>query len=322
MIAGQPEHRPASREELITPELSARLDRLDVRSRKMFPGTLPGERRSKRRGRSVEFDDYRTYVPGDDLRHIDWNVYARLDRLFIKLFREEEDLAVQILLDNSGSMDAGSPSKLIFAHRLAMALGYLGLVSNNRVGVMSFGSPAGLRQMPQGRGRKHVKLLGQFLIENLRLTPDSPGQTGTGFTEAMRTFARSRTGKGVVIVISDFLIREGYRPGLALLADTGRGGYDTTCLQVLSPGENDPAAEGDRMTGDLNLTDVETGFGAEVTVSAELLESYRRAVTDYCDELAHFCRSRKMKYAKVLSDAPIEELMLSTFRRIGLLDRR
>ena len=116
-------------DELLGPDLAARLDRLDVISRKIFAGKLPGERRSKRRGRSVEFDDYREYVPGDDLRHIDWNVYARLDRFFIKLFREEEDLAVHILLDASPSMDAGGgerePSKLVFAQRLAMAVAYV-----------------------------------------------------------------------------------------------------------------------------------------------------------------------------------------------------
>ena len=147
MIAGSTQPRPRTRDELISPELSSRLDRLDVRSRKVFQGALPGERRSKRRGRSVEFDDYRTYVAGDDLRHIDWNVYARLDRLFIKLFREEEDLALHILIDCSASMDAGNPSKLIFAHRLAMALGYLGLASQNRVSVMSFATREGVRTL-------------------------------------------------------------------------------------------------------------------------------------------------------------------------------
>lgn len=320
MIAGTTESRPASRDELISPELAARLDRFDVRSRKVFPGALPGERRSKRRGRSVEFDDYRNYSPGDDLRHIDWNVYARLDRLFIKLFREEEDLAVHVLLDTSASMDAGKPNKLVFAHRLAMAFGYLGLVSNNRVGMSTFASRIGVRHLAPMRGRKSVAQLSEFLLKNLEEAPDGPSQSkGEGFNGALRQFASRRVGKGVVVVLSDFLIREGYKDGLGLLADTGKGGFDTTCIQILSPGELDPSAEDGKVAGDLHLTDNETGQGAEITVSAELLESYKRGVRNYCDELAHFCRSRRMKHTLVSTASPIDELMLSTFRRIGLL---
>jgi uncharacterized protein (DUF58 family) len=320
MIAGTTESRPASRDELISPELAARLDRFDVRSRKVFPGALPGERRSKRRGRSVEFDDYRNYSPGDDLRHIDWNVYARLDRLFIKLFREEEDLALHILLDSSASMDVGKPSKLVFAHRLAMAFGYLGLISNNRVSVGTFSSRVGVVQLAPLRGRKNVTQLSEFLLKNLEEAPDGPSQSkGDDFNGALRQFAARRVGKGVVVVLSDFLIREGYTDGLGLLANTGKGGFDTTCIQIMSPGELDPSEEEGRVSGDLHLTDNETGQGAEITVSAELLESYRRGVASYCDELAHFCRSRRMKHTLVSTSAPIDELMLSTFRRIGLL---
>ena len=319
MIAGTTETRPTKREDLIRPELAARLDRFDVRSRKVFPGALPGERRSKKRGQSVEFDDYRNYVPGDDLRHIDWNVYARLDRLFIKLFREEEDLAVHVVLDTSASMNAGSPNKLIFAHRLAMAFGYLGLVSNNRVSVVTFGSRGGYRRLAPTRGRRGVSPLSDFLLENLDLAPEGPGESkGEDFTAALRRFAAQRTGKGVVVVLSDFLIREGYQTGVGLLADTGRGGFDTTCIQILSPAEIDPAEEA-RVAGDLHLTDNETGQGAEITVSKELIESYKRGVRTYCDELTHYCRSRKISCTLVRTDAPIEELMLGTFRRIGLL---
>src|SRR5580765_6674127 len=115
-------NRPSTIDELLGPELLSRLDRLDVLSRKVFAGKLPGERRSRKRGTSVEFDDYRNYVAGDDLRRVDWNVFARLDKFFLKLFREEEDLALHIAIDASASMDAGSPSKLVFAQRLAMAL--------------------------------------------------------------------------------------------------------------------------------------------------------------------------------------------------------
>jgi uncharacterized protein (DUF58 family) len=323
MIAGSTEPRPKTRDELIPPELAARLDRLDVTSRKMFPGALPGERRSKKRGSSVEFDDYRTYVAGDDLRHIDWNVYARMDRLFIKLFREEEDLAVTVLLDTSASMDAGKPNKLVYSHRLAMGLAYVGLVSNNRVSVVTFGSTAGYRRFPAGRGRRRVQAVGEFLLDNLRLAPTDVNASSSGgrvdFGDALARAARERTGKGVFVVISDCLIREGYEPGLAVLADTGRGGFDTTVIQTLAAGELDPAADGDRVLGDLRLSDAESGIEAEVTITAELLESYRRRVKGYCDDLATFCRRRDMKHLLVSTDTPVEQILLRNLRRLGVI---
>src|SRR3954468_145289 len=127
--------KPAPRKEdaLLTSEFMARLDQLDVMSRKLLAGKMKGERRSKRRGQSVEFADYRNYVIGDDLRFIDWNIYARLDRLFLKLFLEEEDLAVHVLVDVSKSCDFGDPNKAIYMKKVAAALGYVGLVNYNRV---------------------------------------------------------------------------------------------------------------------------------------------------------------------------------------------
>lgn len=321
MIAGSTEPLPATRDDLLAPELAGRLDRLDLSSTKMFPGALPGERRSKRRGSSVEFDDYRTYVPGDDLRHIDWNVYARMDRLFMKLFREEEDLALTVVVDASPSMDAGSPGKLIYAHRLAMALAYVGLVSNNRVSLAGFGTPEGYRRLAPGRGRRRVQAVADFLLTHLEharhATPGGP--TGPGFNAALRQAARERTGKGVFIVITDAMIREGYQPGLAALADTGRGGFDTTLIQTLSPGELDPAAEGERFTGDLRLSDAETGADAEVTITAELLERYRARVRRYCDDLGAACRARRIRHLLVSTDTPMDAVLLRSLRRLGVL---
>src|SRR4051812_44178683 len=118
---------------LLDPQFMARLDQLDVLSRKLLAGKLKGERRSKRRGQSVEFADYRNYVIGDDLRFIDWNIYARLDKLFLKLFLEEEDLSLYILFDVSKSTDYGQPNKSLYIKQVAAALGYIGLVNYNRV---------------------------------------------------------------------------------------------------------------------------------------------------------------------------------------------
>src|SRR5210317_1740597 len=118
--------------ELLSPELLAKLERMELVSRKIFRGRMKGERRSRRRGQSVEFADFRNYVPGDDLRFIDWNMYARLDKLFLKVFLEEEDLHFYALLDTSLSMDFGSPTKLFYAKQLAASLGFIGLCRGDR----------------------------------------------------------------------------------------------------------------------------------------------------------------------------------------------
>ncbi|HVU63435.1 MAG TPA: DUF58 domain-containing protein, partial [Phycisphaerales bacterium] len=148
MLASSGTRKPLTPDELISPRLAGALDQLDLSTRRMLPGKMQGERRSKARGRSVEFEDFRQYVHGDDLRHVDWNVFARLDRFFIKVFQEEQDLALHIVLDASASMDAGTPSKLLFAQRTAMALGYLGLVNNNRVAMWIIGSGGGGTGVP------------------------------------------------------------------------------------------------------------------------------------------------------------------------------
>src|SRR5213082_2968133 len=150
MIATAPQH-----DLLLDPQFMARLDQLDVMSRKMLAGKMKGERRSKRRGQSVEFADYRNYVIGDDLRFIDWNIYARLDRLFLKLFLEEEDLSLYVILDVSKSCDYGSPYKALYIKQVAAALGYIGLVNSERVTVaaMADGIVAETGAM---RGRRRV----------------------------------------------------------------------------------------------------------------------------------------------------------------------
>src|SRR5258708_21605323 len=140
---------------LLDREFMARLEQLELVSRKIFLGRMKGERRSKRKGQSVEFADYRNYVVGDDLRHLDWNLYARLERLFIRLFMEEEDLHFYILLDNSLSMDFGSPSKLRYAKQVAAALGFIGLVNMDRVVIEAFNNRL-TQTMPAARGRRSL----------------------------------------------------------------------------------------------------------------------------------------------------------------------
>ncbi|MGP1310221.1 MAG: DUF58 domain-containing protein, partial [Phycisphaerales bacterium] len=200
LIRGEP-NLPTSVEDLLPARLLAQLDRLDVASRNVFAGKLVGERRSKRRGRSVEFDDYRDYAPGDDPRFIDWNALARLDRLVIKLFLEEQDLAVHVLLDASASMrDAGgpeTPSKVVFAQRLAFALAYIALSKQNRVSLSVLRRDGAVRALGEMRGKRNVPRAGRFIIDEVRAEAtgaSSAGSPSADVNEGLPEFARQRRG--------------------------------------------------------------------------------------------------------------------------------
>ena len=305
--------RPTSVDQLIDSRLMARLDHLDVVSRKIFSGRVQGERRSKRRGQSVEFADFRPYVAGDDLRFIDWNIYGRLDRLFLKIFLEEEDLSLHVAIDASASMNWGDPSKFEFARRLAMALGYIGLVNQNRVSLAAFGgldaegNPAGLQRISNLRGRRRTHEVGKWLLD---LEPGG----GESFDDAMKTIALSRQGRGVMIVISDFLHKDGFETGLRYVA--GRG-YDVFAMQLLAPQEIDPLAHG--MSGDLRLVDLEDEDQAEVTVNAAVLRGYKDRLDTWCGRLRDFCIRRSIMHMIVDTGMDLDTLMLDYLRRRGLL---
>src|SRR5947199_5675177 len=206
---------------LLDPAFMARLDQLDVLSRKLLAGKMKGERRSKRRGQSVEFADYRNYVVGDDLRFIDWNIYARLDRLFLKLFLEEEDLSLYILLDVSKSCDYGTPNKAFYLKQVAAALGYIGLVNYNRVTIAAMADGI-VSETGAMRGRRRVSQMIDFVD---KLQPAGASH----FAEACRRFALQNRHKGVLVILSDFFIKEGFESGLRYVAG---GKYDLFCVQA------------------------------------------------------------------------------------------
>src|SRR4051794_39842824 len=187
---------------LLDPQMLARLEQLELVSRKIFLGRMKGERRSKRKGQSVEFADYRNYVIGDDLRFLDWNLFARLDRLFIRLFMEEEDLHFYLLLDNSLSMDFGTPTKLHYARQIAAALGFIGLVNLDRVVIEAFNNRL-TQTSPVLRGRRSLWRLFDFLN---KIEPAGPSD----LKQALRTFSLKSSGKGIVVVLSDFMDKGGY----------------------------------------------------------------------------------------------------------------
>lgn len=325
VLVVSPDNLPRTFEELLGPALMGALDRLDVHSRRVFAGRMPGERRSKSRGQSVEFDDYREYTPGDDLRHLDWNVFARFDRFVVKLFREDRDLSVRVVLDATGSMLAGEPCKLVTAARLAAAVGYVGLMKQNRVSVsvLTHDGVVGLAPM---RGRRSVQRMGAFLLEVLDDAARGAGMNGgahagvggEGFNGALTRIASDRlAGQGVVFLISDLMVREGWTRGLDALS--AARGFDAAVLQVLSPDELDPMLAIERgFAGDLRLTDVESGRGAEVTVSAQMVKRYRERLGQFIGQLERDCHARGMLHRVVASDADVGGLITGELRRRGL----
>ncbi|MEM9065566.1 MAG: DUF58 domain-containing protein [Planctomycetota bacterium] len=300
-------------DDLLDGRLAARLHKIDIRTRRVFAGKLQGERRSKKRGQSVEFADHRPYAIGDDLRRIDWNIYGRLDRLFMKLFMEEEDLSLHLVVDCSASMGCGEPGKLAFSQRAAMALAYVGLVNLNRVAVTAVGTDdeGGMRSVRDLRGRRRVHDAARFLGD--LSAPE--GESGLSFGAACKRIALSRRGRGVMVVLSDFLMREGYEDGLRMLV--GRG-YDVVCIQVLSPQEIDPAGT-EAVGGDLRLKDVEDGLSAEVTVSAPLLERYQKTLRAYQERLRTYCARRDATFLSVPSSLEMSTLILDYLRARGVL---
>ncbi|WP_439621850.1 DUF58 domain-containing protein [Gemmata sp.] len=287
-----------SAEPLLTPDVLRKLEVLELVSRKVRAGRQRGDRLSKRKGRGAEFADFRPYSPGDDLRFLDWGLFARFERLFLRLFLEDEDLHVHLLLDVSRSMAFGAPQKLLFAKRVAAALGFVGLVNLDRVTVTAFADTV-LGKSPALRGRPALPRLLAFL--------DALEPAGAGdFNRAMRQVAPALSGRGVVVVLSDFLDRGGFADGLRFLASRG---LDTAAVQVLAPEEVEPT-----VVGDLRLTDAEDGTAAEVTVTADLLDRYRRAVAAFRARLKGDCNRLGVSLVQATSDVPFDRVALGLLR--------
>jgi uncharacterized protein (DUF58 family) len=294
---------PASPTPLLEPDFLARLEQLELVSRKIFLGRMKGERRSKRKGQSVEFADYRNYVIGDDLRFLDWNLYARLDRLFLRLFMEEEDLHFYVLVDNSLSMDFGTPTKLHYAKQVAAALGFIGLINLDRVLVEAFNDRL-VQSLPPLRGRRNFMRLVGFLD---KLEPAGPSDLG----RALRTFSLRSSGKGIVVVLSDFMDKGGYEEALRYLVARQ---MDVYVIQILSQEEIDPD-----ITGDLKLVDVEDADAAEITVNGPLLRRYRENLAAYRAALYDFCTRRGVSCLFTSTEVPFDRLVLTYLRQRGLL---
>jgi uncharacterized protein (DUF58 family) len=289
--------------QLLDPQFLARLEQLELVSRKIFLGRMKGERRSKKKGQSIEFADYRNYVIGDDLRFLDWNLFARLEKLFIRLFMEEEDLHFYVLIDNSLSMDFGNPTKLLYAKQLAAALAFIGLVNMDRVVVEAFNNRL-TQSLPAVRGKRSLWRVLDFLQ---KLAPAGPSD----MKEALRTFSLKSSGKGIVVVISDFMDKGGYEDALRYLMARQ---MDIYAIQVLSQEEIEP-----EIVGDLKLVDVEDEDVAEITVSAPLLKRYKQNLAAYRGAMHEWCTRRGVAYLFTSNQVPFDKLVLSYLRQRGLV---
>ena len=288
---------------LLPPQLLAQLERLELVSRKIFRGRMKGERRSKRKGQSVEFADFRNYVPGDDLRFIDWNTYARLDKLFLKLFLEEEDLHFHCLIDTSLSMDFGEPSKLAYAKQLAAALGFIGLVRACRVKIETLATTH-KNPGPILRGRASLWRMMEYL-EGIQ-----PGGS-VSLAEGVKDFCVRNHGKGILVLISDLMDKEGFDKAFRFLVTQQ---MDVYILHVLCPEELNP-----EIKGDLRLIDCEDEDVAEITVSRPLLDKYKRTLATFIDSAREFCARRGMNYLMTSTETPVDKLVANYLRKRGLV---
>jgi uncharacterized protein (DUF58 family) len=296
---------PERSERLFDEAFLRKLERLAILSRRALAGQLQGERRSPKRGQSVEFADFRPYTMGDDIRRIDWNAYARLERFFIKLFVEEEDLTIHLLLDASRSMRWGTPDKWSYAVRSAGALGYIALAGLDRVTVFTLAGENGNpeKSLSPRRGKGQALSLFNYLGH---ITPGGVAYLGP----ALRNYAASAVHPGPLVLLSD-LFDDSWQDGLRALA--GRG-FEVTLLHILSSDEIEPD-----LTGDLKLLDIETRSEIEITADYDLLQRYQAGLAAWRQEITRFCAARGISYVPLTTAIPLEEVLFALLRRQGVL---
>ncbi len=290
-------------EPLLESAFLRQLDRLALVLRRPMAGDIQGERRSPRRGSSVEFADFRPYARGDDIRQIDWNLYARAERFYLKLFVAEEELNVHLLVDTSASMDWGTPNKLRYARQLAAAYGYIALANLDRVSVTAFGAGPGELQLPGVRGKRGAVPLFTFLQ---RLQPGKQGD----LARACHRYIQSARTAGPLLLCSD-LLDPGWKDALSALASRP---FEITVMHILAPQELEPDLE-----GDLKLVDVESGAPVEISANLDLMRRYKTHLAAWRGEIESFCNGRGIIYVPVDTSVPVEEFVLGRMRRRGVL---
>ena len=286
----------------------AKLEQLYLLSRKIFRSRHRAERKSRQTGSSLEFADYRNYAPGDDLRSIDWNIYGRLDRLFVKLFEEEQDLPVYFLIDMSASMRwtprPGALTKLDHARRIAASLSYIALANLDRANIFYFSDRLGMDAgMSRGKAQFHK------LLDFLKRLPVAVGETR--LLPVVRAFCQRAKRRGLVFLLSDFFDSEGCEEPLRLLRYHQ---FDTQIIQVFDPEERAPS-----LRGDLRLIDAETNAPLEITCDEALLRRYRAAMDSFVTGLENFCVAHQLNCVQASTAVAFEDLVLRVLREGAIL---
>lgn len=280
-----------------------RLDSLALLTRRPMATGRPGRRRSPLAGSSMEFADYRRYAPGDDFRRIDWRAYARLERLFLRVFEAEENIPVTILVDCSDSMFHGTPTKADLAVQLAAALAYVALKCEDSV-IIGALTDRLVAHRRAGSGKHAIWTVGEFLN---RL----PRSGATDLNRALYDIGRIVTGPGLTIIISDFLAPGGYQTGVRAVRQLRQ---EVALLQILSPDEIDP-----QFQGDWQLRDSEANRSIEVSISASVLQAYRDRLSRFTEEMAAFAHSHAASYTLISSDTSIIDVVQRILRQIELV---
>jgi uncharacterized protein (DUF58 family) len=285
-------------------EFQRKLDYLALVSRRVFAGRLRAERRTKKSGSGVEFADHREYQPGDDFRYLDWNVYQRFGRLLVRLFEEEEDLAIYFILDTSASMGFGAGQKKFrYARKVCAALAYVGLANLDRVSIVTT-SDRILERMPETRGKARIFKAFRFLRE---IEPEGR----TDLEDAMKTFVAQHKRRGLAVLVSDLYDPRGFEGGINVLRYNK---FDPFVVHIVDPSEARP-----RLHGDVLVYDCETGDEREVTVTAKVLQRFSDAHAQYLAQVERFCATRQVPYVAANIEVPFDEMILRVFRRGGFL---
>jgi uncharacterized protein (DUF58 family) len=289
--------------ELFDEAFQKRLEYLALVSRRVFAGRTRAEQRSRKAGAGVEFADYRRYYPGDDYRQIDWNVYGRIDRLVLRLYEQEEDLSVYLLLDCSASMAFGSPRKLDYGKQIAAALAYVALNHLDRVSVSALADVVTAR-MPPTRGRNRIFPIFDFL---------RPLQASgaTRLADTVGTFVAQNKRRGVAVLISDLYDPAGFEAALDRLRYAR---FEPHVVHLVDPREGVPSAR-----GDVELIDAETGERRQATLTPRLLERYAQAYRAYQERVASACVQKQVGLFALDVRTPVTDAMLHLLRRGGLV---
>jgi uncharacterized protein (DUF58 family) len=290
-------------DDLFDEQFQRKLEYLALVSRRVFAGRLRAERRTKKSGSGVEFADHRDYQPGDDFRTLDWNVYQRFEKLLVRLYEEEEDLAIYFILDTSASMAFGDGQKLRYAKKVCAALAYVGLANLDRVTMVTT-SDRVMERMPETRGKARIFKAFRFLRE-----VQAEGTTDLG--DAMKAFVAQNKRRGLAVLVSDLYDPRGFEKGINVLRYNK---FDPFVVHVTDPGEGKP-----KLNGDVLVYDCETGDEREVTVTAKVLSLFGDAYASYLGDIDRFCATHQVPYVSASVDVPFDELILRVFRRGGFL---